>query len=184
MTDDTEEIDINSKRGIDPETKRALEAKHDCRLEELFDTDVLDQFRNPDAEDARPYFDSVEQFSDFELEVSLGDYTAIIAGEGGYEWDVTVKTGGGLEGVMPGYEYTIEDGKVIGRGEGHFRVRYLGLWADHTLVFEKVRDLLQQVNDFDPPRHRKQAFRWRQTDKAPLRSLRTDETADAQEQEA
>jgi len=183
MTEESE-IQIDSKRGIDPETKRELKANHDCRFEELFDTNVLDQFRNPDAEEARPYFDSAEQSSDFEVEVTLGDYTAIITGEMGYEWDVTVKTGGGLEAVMPGYEFSIEGGQVIDHDEGDFRVRYLGLWADHTLVFEKVRNVLQQVNDFDPPRHRKQAQRWRQTDKAPRRSLRTDETADAQEQEA
>lgn len=176
-------IDIQSDRGVAPETRRALEDRFDARFERLNDEPaVLDSFRYPDADVAREFFDRAEQYSEIEVEVELDGTTAIIVGEVGYQWDVVVKTDGGLREVIPEYELTIEGGHVVDRDEGVFRVRYLGLWNDRTDLYERVRDLLEQVNDIDPPRHRRQAFSWKVA--AESRSVVTDDSEDRGEQSA
>lgn len=189
MTDDNSEDDteIESDRGIDAETKHELEAEYDCSsFEELYEeTDVLDQFRFPEADEAREFFDSVEQASEIELEVTLGDYAATIVGEVGYRWTVIVQTpGGGVEEVVPEYELAIEGGHIKSKDRGMFMVEYLGLWSDHTLVYERVQDLLEQVNNLDTPTHRQQALRWHMKDHAPVRSSEATDTQDSEGQEA
>lgn len=175
MSDDSEPtnanrgIDIEASRGIGPEQARRLKDERDTHIDGLFhETDVLDAFRFPDADVAAGHFDSAEQYSEIEVEVELDGTTAIITGELGYQWDVKVECGSGLVNIFPGYEFTIEGGQVLDKDEGDFCVRYLGLWNDRADLYERVRDLLEQVNNFDPPRHRKQAHYWRQADYGPV----------------
>jgi hypothetical protein len=160
-----EQAEIEAARGV----PRSLMAERDATVEALYDhADVLNAYRFPDADAAREFFDAADQYSEIEVEVQLDGTTSTIVGEVGYRWDVVVETDGGLVEVIPEYDLTIEGGHVQDKGRGWFRVRYFGLWNDRADLYERVRDLLEQVNNFDPPRHRKQAFRWRQADYGPV----------------
>lgn len=157
-TDDREQASIDVSRGI----PQSLKDERDATVADLFDhdehADVVNAFRFPDADEAAAYFDSAEQYSGFEVEVEYAGVEAKIIGELGYQWDAVVETDGGLAHVFPEYELAIDGGYVTDKDELGFTVRYPGLWSDHGLFYEKVRDLLEQVANFDPPRHRQQAF--------------------------
>lgn len=152
------ETEREQNHGISEE----LKAKHGVEtLAELANVeDAFEEFRYPDADIAAEYFDSAEQSTDIEIEVTLGGLSGIVTGELGYEWTVTVDCSDTKRSLptLARYELSPDGGYVSDTDGSTFRVTFLGLWNDRADLYERMRDVLEQAQSFDPPTHRWQAM--------------------------
>lgn len=117
--------------------------------EQTYGDEALDPCRYPDATEAAEYFDEAEQYSEIEVVVEHESVEATIAGEQGYRWWVRAECpvfAGRAEQAIA----TPEGFYVDGVDEDKLFVRGYGCYEDHDVVYERVRELLESIANYEP----------------------------------